>query len=302
MSIGNLNVEKLTGKIYPQGDSGTIRIGNVETGAEGSDVEITNSGTRSNAILNFKIPRGNTGATGKGISDIQKTGTSGLVDTYTIYYTDGSTFNFTVTNADAGSAYTKTETNQLLNDKIDKSAISNEINSTVVEGDDTKLASLASIKGFKNLVGNLANLTTTEKASIVLAINELVTSIGTLSNLTTTQKSNIVVAINELVTAISNIDTVKQNSAYYEATVSNNQFTINSKNALATNNTYKVKFPSSNNTSIAQLSVDDGDNYYDINNCTAQAVADEYLTLVFTGTYFELLTDSGTAIIEYVAD
>ena len=39
----------------------------------------------------------------KGISSIAKTGTSGLVDTYTITYTDGTTATFTVTNGAQGS-------------------------------------------------------------------------------------------------------------------------------------------------------------------------------------------------------
>lgn len=56
-------------------------------------------------VFTFGIPRGNkgdTGDTGVGISSITKTGTSGLVDTYTITYTDSSTSTFTVTNGDDG--------------------------------------------------------------------------------------------------------------------------------------------------------------------------------------------------------
>lgn len=47
---------------------------------------------------------GATGATGNGISSISKTGTSGLVDTYTISYTDAnaSSSTFTVTNGAQG--------------------------------------------------------------------------------------------------------------------------------------------------------------------------------------------------------
>lgn len=41
---------------------------------------------------------GATGATGDGISKIEKTSTSGLVDTYTITFTSGKTTTFTVTN------------------------------------------------------------------------------------------------------------------------------------------------------------------------------------------------------------
>lgn len=47
---------------------------------------------------------GATGATGNGIASITKTGTIGLVDTYTILYTNGSTQTFTVTNGAQGEA------------------------------------------------------------------------------------------------------------------------------------------------------------------------------------------------------
>ena len=45
---------------------------------------------------------GATGATGNGIASITKTGTSGLIDTYTVLYTNGSTDTFTVTNGADG--------------------------------------------------------------------------------------------------------------------------------------------------------------------------------------------------------
>ena len=44
---------------------------------------------------------------GVGISSIAKTSTSGLVDTYTITYTDGNTSNFAVTNGKDGSVWYK---------------------------------------------------------------------------------------------------------------------------------------------------------------------------------------------------
>ena len=54
-----------------------------------------------------KGPQGATGADGadgNGIVSITKTGTSGLVDTYTITYTDGTTSTFTVTNGQDGGS------------------------------------------------------------------------------------------------------------------------------------------------------------------------------------------------------
>lgn len=47
-----------------QGPAGTIAVGTVTTGAAGSSVQITNSGSASAATLNFTIPRGDTGNTG----------------------------------------------------------------------------------------------------------------------------------------------------------------------------------------------------------------------------------------------
>ena len=42
------------------------------------------------------------GQDGVGIKSIEKTGTDGNVDTYTVTYTDGSTFSFRVTNGTDG--------------------------------------------------------------------------------------------------------------------------------------------------------------------------------------------------------
>lgn len=78
--------------------------------SEGSEA----TASYSDGVLTFGIPRGNTGATGpqgpqgnkgdtgNGIVSIAKTGTSGLVDTYTITFTDGTTTTFTVTNGADG--------------------------------------------------------------------------------------------------------------------------------------------------------------------------------------------------------
>ena len=60
--------------------------------------------------------KGDKGNTGKGISSITKTGTSGLVDTYTITYSDASTSTFTVTNGNGitNISVTKTGTSGLV--------------------------------------------------------------------------------------------------------------------------------------------------------------------------------------------
>jgi hypothetical protein len=53
------------------------------------------------------------GADGSGIASIEKTGTSGLVDTYTITLDDGAKFTFTVTNGSNIASIEKTSTSGL---------------------------------------------------------------------------------------------------------------------------------------------------------------------------------------------
>ena len=53
-----------TGEQGLQGIAATIRIGSVYTGKPGTNASVTNSGTSTNAILNFTIPRGNPGSGG----------------------------------------------------------------------------------------------------------------------------------------------------------------------------------------------------------------------------------------------
>lgn len=86
-----------------------------DVSAEAETLEPDEEATASyeGGVLSFGIPKGDkgdtgetgatgaTGATGNGIASIAKTGTSGLVDTYTITFTDGTTSTFTVTNGTA---------------------------------------------------------------------------------------------------------------------------------------------------------------------------------------------------------
>lgn len=75
-------------------------------------------------------------------------------------------------------------------------------------------------------IGTLGNLTTTDKSSVVNAINEVkgntttnATNIGTLSNLETSNKTTVVNAINEVVERIAMNDVV----TYHLADVTNKQ-------------------------------------------------------------------------------
>ena len=89
----------------PTGATPSIGIGTVTTGQSSA---VTRTGTDENPILNFVLEKGDqgvqgeTGATGNGITSITKTSTSGLVDTYTILFTNGNTTTFDVTNGEDG--------------------------------------------------------------------------------------------------------------------------------------------------------------------------------------------------------
>ena len=64
--------DKCKDKIYiigtpgPRGrdGAGTVTVGTTTTGDAGTNASVTNTGTAQNAVLNFTIPRGETGATG----------------------------------------------------------------------------------------------------------------------------------------------------------------------------------------------------------------------------------------------
>ena len=63
--------------------------------------------------------QGEKGDTGNGISSIAKTATSDLTDTYTVYFTDGDTFNYNVINGDAsGPRDVKINGNSVMEDRI----------------------------------------------------------------------------------------------------------------------------------------------------------------------------------------
>ena len=104
-----------TGSTRPAGADGqaaTITVGTTTTGAAGSSATVTNSGTSSAAVLNFTIPRGDTGATGpqgpSGVGITTKTDSGGRVG---YYFDDGLlicrrtvTFNVAINNS-WGSLY-----------------------------------------------------------------------------------------------------------------------------------------------------------------------------------------------------
>lgn len=65
---GARGVKGLTGANGAAGSTATISVGSVTTEAPGSQATVTNSGSGSNAILNFGIPQGAAGAAATGIA------------------------------------------------------------------------------------------------------------------------------------------------------------------------------------------------------------------------------------------
>jgi len=75
-----------------KGKSGKVKV---------TDPYISIEQTDEGAVVTVTDAKGSTQATiynGVGIDTIEKTGTEGLVDTYTITFTDGSTTTYNVTN------------------------------------------------------------------------------------------------------------------------------------------------------------------------------------------------------------
>ena len=79
---------------YTNGTSSTFTITNGKDGDDGKDGKDGTDGKNGQD--------GKDGANGKGIVDIQKTSTSGNLDTYTIIYSDNTTSTFTVSNGKDG--------------------------------------------------------------------------------------------------------------------------------------------------------------------------------------------------------
>lgn len=79
-------------------DDGSTESFTVTNGAKGDKGDTGSTGSTGPQGI-----QGETGETGNGITSITKTATVGLVDTYTILFTDGTTTTFTVTNGANGS-------------------------------------------------------------------------------------------------------------------------------------------------------------------------------------------------------
>ena len=121
-----------------------IQIGTV---TQGSSFNVTRTGTNENPVLNFTLVKGDKGdtgnqgiqgETGNGIASITKTATVGLVDTYTITYTDGNTTTFTVTNGEDGEV-TQAQLDKVQDqvDKMKANQLTNTVTGTTINLNDS---------------------------------------------------------------------------------------------------------------------------------------------------------------------
>lgn len=127
-----------------------------ETDAHGNYVyTVTLTDTNTYDIICPKGAQGETGATGEtgnGIASIVKTSTAGLVDTYTITYTNGQTTTFTVTNGESitvDSAMSGSSTNPVQNKVITEALAlkQNATDSNLQTTDDTIVGAINEHEG-----------------------------------------------------------------------------------------------------------------------------------------------------------
>lgn len=72
----SVNIKGAKGDKGDTGNAATIEVGTVTTGAAGSSASVTNSGTASNVVLNFTLPRGKDGKDGGITVDAELSDTS----------------------------------------------------------------------------------------------------------------------------------------------------------------------------------------------------------------------------------
>ena len=101
--VFNFAFSNLKGEKGDKGNTGAITVGNVITGNAGSSAIITNSGTSTDAVLNFTIPKGDKGDTGAITVGTVTTGNAGS----SVIITNSGTpsdavLNFTIPKGDKG--------------------------------------------------------------------------------------------------------------------------------------------------------------------------------------------------------
>lgn len=108
-SVNDVTIVDCKGEKGDKGDAATITIGTTTTLPAGSSATVTNSGTTSAAVFNFGIPRGADGTDGTdgedgvSVTGVQLLSTSGRVKTYRMSFSNGTYFDYDVTDGADGS-------------------------------------------------------------------------------------------------------------------------------------------------------------------------------------------------------
>lgn len=137
-------------KLYTRGEEAWIFITDF-SGATGIQGEQGPQGIQGpQGPQGIPGPQGETGATGNGILSIQKTATSGLVDTYTITFTNGTTTTFDVTNGEDGEV-TQTQLDETNNNVSWLQTLTEQMPHVSGQGTDLSLESVLNYRLMKFL-------------------------------------------------------------------------------------------------------------------------------------------------------
>lgn len=136
---------KVGNTIYaiPQGEAATIEVGEVTTGAAGTQASVTNSGTENAAVFDFTIPKGADGASG--VTDVTA-GTPTEQDGYTV---TPVTFNFEQGNNKTVEVKAKNGADGAGGGEVTKEAIATALNLST-----TQLDVLVSLAQKVTITGN----------------------------------------------------------------------------------------------------------------------------------------------------
>jgi hypothetical protein len=108
---GEQGIPGTKGDTGSAGTAATIEVGSVTTGAAGSAASVTNTGTSSAAVLNFTIPKGDTGDSGSGSGSMVYPGAGIAVSNGSAWVTSLTT----PAGALVGTTDTQTLTNKTVN-------------------------------------------------------------------------------------------------------------------------------------------------------------------------------------------
>lgn len=189
-------------KLYTRGEEAWIFITDF-SGATGIQGEQGPQGIQGpQGPQGIPGPQGEPGATGNGILSIQKTATAGLVDTYTITFTDGTTTTFDVTNGEDGEV-TQAQLDET-NDNVSwLQTLTEQMPHVAGQGTDLSLESVLNYRLMKFLPQGVSSQESTTGANILNNINYSLGNIDAEGNdigSTNTYRFNEYVSINEQTT------------------------------------------------------------------------------------------------------